>query len=683
MRNTKRYSVISIVIFVFLCITINNFAKDVKVTIFHMNDIHSNIKNFAKVAKIVKEAKMKNKNVYLFNCGDNFSGNPIVDQFDPRGEPLLILFKLMNFDVLALGNHDFDYGHKVLRRFILKSSFRTLCANFEDTKGLLKNVSPYTILKTDGGLKIALLGLIQVEKDTKRPSTHPKNIPGIIFKDELDTIEQYEFLQKKNNALIVLSHMGFEKDVKSSEKFNWIDLIIGGHSHTIIEEPKEFNGVLITQAGSKGEYLGKVDLVFRNKVLISKTGTLIDLTKVKKEDEEIKKIVKNFNSNETMKRVITNLPFRLEGKRELGNMICDAIIDHQNVDIALMNRGGIRIGRLNKKVTVKDIYTMHPFNNDLIVFNLTPTEIRSLIETSFKKGGKIDLYSGGLSYTVFKPVSKKFGIEKIILKDKNGELLNESKKYSVCVNNYIASSYKFKKEDAGKSANITLAEVVTEYLKSRKTFSNYKKIVRTEIKLFIDKDAKTIGVTAATISNEGIREGSCSSGNLITDALRSELKADVAFYPSRNINAGTTIKASEKIYMDFIPLIYKYSSTNKIISGYIKGKDISDFLFKILKYRNKADLQVAGINYTIRKNKSGKVVGLDCYIEKKRIVDSKIYKAVFTDYEFEKFYDIKDKVENIQKSKRTIVQILNDYIVKQKKISKSIEEKRIKIIEEN
>ncbi len=670
-------NIFKILIIVFLFLNVNNFAKEVKVVIFHLNDIHAHIKNLAKVAEIVNEEKKTNKNVYLFNIGDNFSGNPVVDQYEPKGEPLLILYKLMKFDVLTLGNHEFDYGRKILRRFILKSNFKTICANVEDKNGWLANATPYTILKTNEGIKIALLGIIQVEKDTEIPSTHPKNVGEIIFRDELDTINKHEFLKKENDAMILLSHMGMGMDVTSAEKFGWIDLIIGGHSHTIIENPKEYNGVLITQAGAQAKYLGKIELLFNNKKLISKKGSIIDLSKVKEENKTIKKLIKEFNSNETLNKVITTLPFKITGKRQLGNMICDAMVAHQSVDMAFMNSGGIRVGKLDKKVTVKDVYTMHPFSNDIIVFYLSPNEIRALIKTSFKKGGKIDLFTGGISYSVFKSAGTKNGIKKIVLRDKKGVLLNESRKYSVAINNYIASAYKFKKEDLGKSANITLAEVVTEYLKKTKSLPEYKKIHRTKIELFIDKNTKPIGKTRTLISNKGIKSGSCSAGNLITDAFLSELKVDIAIYPSRNIKGGIKIKKNENIYFDMIPLIYNYSLKNKVVTGYMKGKDVSEFIFKIIKFRNKVELQVAGINYTIKKDNTGRVIDVICNIGNKKIDDNKVYKLAFTDYEFEKFYGIKDKVKDIKKSQRTIAKIVNDYIVKNTEITESIDEKRI------
>ena len=682
MVNNGRIS--ALLIITILLLSVGSYAKEVKVTIYHMNDIHADIRNFAKVAHIVNEDKKKNKNVYFFNLGDNFSGNPIVDQYEPKGEPLLILFKLMNFDALALGNHEFDYGRKILKRFIKKSSFETLCANVVDKDGWLANTKPYIELTTKEGIKIALLGVIQVEKDINIPSTHPKNLDGIKFKDELTTIKEYSYLKKNNDIFVLLSHMGLEMDIRSAENFVWIDLIIGGHSHTIIEDPKEYNGVLITQAGDHGKYLGKIDLVFENRKLISKKGSLIDLAKVQKQNRSIRKKINEFYNNETLNRVVANLPFVLRGKRELGNMICDAMIAHQSVDFSFMNRGGIRVGKLGKKVTVSDIYTMHPFNNDIVVFQLSPDEIRNLIVTSFKKGGKIDLYAGGLFYTIFK--NRNNGIEKIILKDRNGKLLDGSKKYSVAINNYIASAYKFKKKDPGRSANITLAQVVTEYLKNCKAFPKYKKIHRTKIELFIDKNSRSVGSTEVTISNKGVWKGSCASGNLITDSLVSEMKTNISFYPSRNLKGGIKINENSKIYADIIPLLYNYSQKNKVIYGNMKGKDIVDFLFKIVKLRNRTDLQVSGINYILTKNSSGRVIGIDCYEEnfiynkkKKKIEGSKIYKVAFTDYEFEKLFGIKDKVTNIKKSKRTIKQILEDYIMKKKVITEIVSETRIKI----
>ncbi len=476
-----RITNILIILFTLFFLSIgNSVAKEVSVTIFHLNDLHSHINNLAKISKIVNDERRKNKNVYFFNIGDNFSGNPVVDMYEPKGEPLLILYKLMKFDVMTLGNHDFDYGKKTLRRFLLKSSFKTICANIEDRNGWLPNVSKFTILKTKEGIKIVLLGIIQIEKDTYIPSTHPKNVTGLLFKDELKTIRKYKSLKEKNNSLIILSHMGIESDVKTAMRFNWVDIIIGGHSHTIIKHPKEFNGVLITQAGSKGRYLGRIDLVFKDKKLIDKKASLINLYDIRAYDPHIKTLIDEFNNNDTLNKIVRYLPFKLRGKRALGNMICDAIINSQTVDIAFMNKGGIRLSRLNKKIKIKDIYTMHPFNNNIIVFYLSPEEIRGLIEISFKKRGKIDLFTAGISYKIYVDENNK-NINRIILKDRKGKLLNESRKYSVGISNYVASAYKFPRKDYGKSTNISLAEIVIDFIKNTSKFKNYKKIRRAQI----------------------------------------------------------------------------------------------------------------------------------------------------------------------------------------------------------
>ena len=103
--------------------------NEIRIVIFHINDIHGQIKNFAKIHRIIEQERNKGSNVFFMSAGDNFSGNPYVDQYVPKGEPILELLNYLGCNVQALGNHEFDYGQEILKNYISRANFTVICAN--------------------------------------------------------------------------------------------------------------------------------------------------------------------------------------------------------------------------------------------------------------------------------------------------------------------------------------------------------------------------------------------------------------------------------------------------------------------------------------------------------------------------------------------------------------------------
>lgn len=446
-------------------------AKSETIVIFHMNDIHAQIDNFAKIASVINNERKNNPNVFFMNAGDNFSGNPVVDQYIPKGEPMLQLLNRLKINVLELGNHDFDYDQEILKNFMKKARCPIICANVKVVPGggaVIRQPKPYVILKTKKKNKIAILGLIQRGSDTHIPSTHPDRVKGLEFSDGIDTALQYRYLKNKCSVFIALTHLGAEGDEALANKMGELDIIIGGHSHTIIKDPKQINGVLITQAGGNAKYLGRIEFTVKNGKITEKKGELIELSSLTTEDPIIKTMIVEFNNNPELNRIIATLPMELTGYDQLGNLITDGVRAIDHLDIAFHNGGGIRVDRLGKEVRVKDIYAMLPFENDIVLYEMTPAEIKSLIKYSYQKQGGLDLKVSGIQYTVLvqrePPPGNRLMFKDIELRDETDQLLDESKTYKVGINDYMAGSYKFTHSDPGKALKTMLAPLMIEYL---------------------------------------------------------------------------------------------------------------------------------------------------------------------------------------------------------------------------
>jgi 5'-nucleotidase/UDP-sugar diphosphatase len=451
-------------------------AAETRIVIFHSNDIHGKIDNFAKVAAILDAERKGGAEVFYFDAGDNFTGSPVIDQYDPPGEPMLELLNRLGVDVLCPGNHEFDYGLENLQKFAARARFPFVSANIEALPGSFPQLRSSLLIKTKGGIRIAVFGLIQTEAGSGLPSTHPDKVKGLVFSEPLAKALEMKKLRAGSDVLIGLTHIGFEQDVLLAAEMPELDAIIGGHSHTRVDPAETVNGVLVAQAGSDNRFLGRVDLLVRNGRVIEKKGVLIDLKGPMAEAADVQAMIVRFNQNPAFARIIAEAPQEIVGKEALGSLMTVAIRVVHGLDIAFQNGGGIRLNQLPKKITLKDIYTLDPFGNQVVQFALSAAEVRGLIAASFAKGNDIDLQVSGISYTVRSDSANR--IIEILLRAADGTPLAEDKKFQVGVSSYVASSYKFVHQDPGRSLQTTTADALIRYLQSGADLGMYRDVQR-------------------------------------------------------------------------------------------------------------------------------------------------------------------------------------------------------------
>ncbi|MGL4781602.1 MAG: bifunctional metallophosphatase/5'-nucleotidase [Bacteroidales bacterium] len=249
-----------------------------KLVILHTNDTHSQIEAYGKQAgdnygkagvarraAYIKTIEKDYPNVLILDAGDFVQGTPYFNMFG--GEVEIEAMNKMGYDVVTLGNHEFDNGINFLAAMLQNADFEVVSANYDVTATALKDlVKPYTI-KEINGFKVGIIGL------GVRPFglISDKNFEGIRFLDPIETANKYakELKEEKDvDMVIALTHLGFESERGFSDKSlaknsKNIDLIVGGHSHTYLKEPvviENLDGkkVLITQTGSKGMNVGKL-----------------------------------------------------------------------------------------------------------------------------------------------------------------------------------------------------------------------------------------------------------------------------------------------------------------------------------------------------------------------------------------------------------------------------------------
>lgn len=445
--------------------------KDEEIVFLHTNDIHGNINNFSKLYTAVNDIKnnvnSSNKELYLVSAGDNFSGNPIVDQYNPKGYPIIDLMNKVGYDFATLGNHEFDYGQNTLYDRIAQSNFKYIVSNiYGKNNKLLPNTEPYKIVVTKNGNKILLIGLIQTEEKTGYPSANITNLKDLNFTKVENEIPKYLELKEKEKAdlLVVISHLGYEKDVEILKKYSGIDLIIGGHSHT--KNNSIINSGFIVQAGYNLSVLGKTTLSIKNGVIDKKNSELLNLAEYS-DNKEIKEQISKYSENSIFKEKIGVIKENLSNKELLGNFMAKGVKENQGLDVYFINTGGIRLNNIDKgDITRETIYKLDPFGNKVVKIELTFAELKSLLQKTYERKGYIDLIASGLKYSIELDENKK--IKSIILTDEKGSLLNENKKYIVGMSDYIAFNYEFLGKEKMEVFDITTANSLIDYIKFNK-----------------------------------------------------------------------------------------------------------------------------------------------------------------------------------------------------------------------
>lgn len=270
-----------------------------KITILHTNDTHSHIdpqplndpKNankggIARRAYLIEEIRKENPNTLLFDAGDIFQGTPYFNFYG--GELEFKLMSMLKYDAATLGNHDFDNGIDGLYAQMPHAKFDFLIANYDFSNTLMNGLTkPYRIYELDGirigvfGLGIKLEGLVNKSAYKETVYLNPLEIA-----QDMERKLRYE---EKCDLVICLSHLGYEYDykdricdIKIAEQTSEIDLIIGGHTHTFLQQPtsvlnKKGKATLVNQVGCFGINLGRIDFYFEGVQGIEKQSETIEV----------------------------------------------------------------------------------------------------------------------------------------------------------------------------------------------------------------------------------------------------------------------------------------------------------------------------------------------------------------------------------------------------------------------
>ena len=455
---------------ILLALLLVPFALNIKaqnkqeVHILSANDMHAAIECFPRLCFVADSLRALYPDLLVLSAGDNRSGDPINDMYEIPAYPMVALMNIVGFHATTLGNHEFDSGEKGLAKLITMSDFSYLCANCHPAESTGIHLRPYQKFDV-GGVSVGIIGAVALGPMGK-PESHPDNMTNITFTQPLEAVQKYEFLRKECDVVLFLSHIGYEDDVKISASLPWVDLIVGGHSHTQLQGGEMHNGLLITQNVNRLARVTHITLTLENGKVIDKKAENIAIKGVQRENKVVAKLTDYFVNNPAFDEVLAVNDAPVSTYEELGCLMTDAYLKAANADISLQNYGGVRYDTLSVRgITVKDVLQLDPFQNTLVEMTVTGNEFIDILKMCYDNDvRRFPLMSGVTAEYVLDAAKQK--VAKVVLYGPDGKKLNLKKTYRVVTNNYVQAITPTNRKDEGHNLGIGTAEAIMQYLKA-------------------------------------------------------------------------------------------------------------------------------------------------------------------------------------------------------------------------
>ncbi len=460
-----------------IAIALPVMATAENLVILHTNDTHSLIDpdkdgrgGVLQRKAIIDSVRKAEKNVILVDAGDMVQGTLYFKYF--KGDVEYPLMNMLGYDIRILGNHEFDNGMKDLAKYYKDVKADRLSANYDFSGTELQGMFDPYVIKKVGGKKIGFIG-INVDPESL---ISKENIEGVKFKDVIKTANEtaaYLKNRKKCDLVVVVSHIGVVKENDKATDYDLarasrdIDVIIGGHSHTVIEpdnkgkypsivENAAGRPVLIAQTGKYGKKLGyiKIDLDALKSLTPDRYDyELIDVTDRFPEDKldpkirafiaPYKHVVDSVN-NRVIGRSLYDLNsddrnggyanWAADYARWFGQLVLDSINGRDGMplrlDLGVMNVGGIRQNMPKGDVTEGEILATFPFANRMVITAVKGADIIDALKVAAKKGGE------GISGNVRVVVDNDNNLKRVVI---DGREMDPEKIYNVATIDYVAA----------------------------------------------------------------------------------------------------------------------------------------------------------------------------------------------------------------------------------------------------
>ena len=383
------------------------------IVILYDNDVHCNVDSYEDMAALKKEMQEQSNYVSVVSCGDYLQGDVI--GAISKGKAIVQIMNKVGYDVVAIGNHEFDYGVSRLKSLVKSMNAKVVASNFVKKSTGKPVFRSYTI-KTYGKKKVAFVGVTTPESFTKSTPAYFQNSKGKFIYDFYgdstgkllaERVQKVVNTARKNGAdyVVALTHMGTEGvttqwDVQHLIKNTYgIDVVLDGHSHSTVPsmKVKNKNGKKITVSSTGTKFSNIGQLVIRKNGSI--TTELIPIDEEHQyEDAETKAYIDQVKAkyekrlNQVIGKTEVDLTtLRANGERairnaetNMGDFCTDAVRSAMDADVAIINGGGIRADIAAGDITYKDLVSVFPWNNELCVIEATGQQIKDALELGAK-----------------------------------------------------------------------------------------------------------------------------------------------------------------------------------------------------------------------------------------------------------------------------------------------------------
>ena len=476
-----------------------------KTVILHTNDVHGAIEGYAYITALKADYEAKGAEVILVDAGDYSQGTTYVST--TKGADAVTMMNAAGYDVVTLGNHEFDYGYAQLKENMSKAKFKVVCADVFNEDGTPIFDANYTYT-TKSGVKVGFFGMETPETQTK---TNPALIKGLKFDTDLKAVAEKQVAALKDaDVVICLAHLGVDAEsepYRSTDLYaavKGIDFIIDGHSHTVMTKGEKNEPIQST--GTAFANIGVIVIDDASKKIESnslyeiKEDTAKDATVAAAATVIVDRVNNEYGIKFATSKVELNGAKAPNGNRDVetnnGDLITDAMLWKvlQNKDgltvnedhvVAITNGGGIRAAIAKGDVTKKDINTVLPFGNTVAVVYVTGEQLLEALEAStFSTPTAVGGFPqvSGINFTIHTgkaydkndttyPESTYYGpktINRVVINSVNGKEFKANEVYAVVTNNFCAAGgdtyYAFKAASAQFDTGIPLDEAVMEYV---------------------------------------------------------------------------------------------------------------------------------------------------------------------------------------------------------------------------
>ncbi len=438
----------------------------------------------------------------LIDAGDVWQGTPVGNY--NSGEFMMEWMNSMGYDMMTLGNHDFDHGAENAIEKSELADFPVICTNFTTLDGEIPSpVVPYIFMDMDG-ISVAFIGV--TTSDTYG-LVDPELLEGYLISSELEAVEKAleEVYSQGAEIVILLSHLGqppdperytarvydaWENGEEYTKDFAYnsaeltcivpgIDLIVSGHTHVGLRQPwvNPLTHTIVVQGYANGTGIGHIRLA-----MDTETGSIVGFDLPDGEeyisllhdrfwpDQEQYDLINGFREiaeagmDELVGEAVTEIP-RGGAEHPLGRLMSDAIRVATEADVGLLNRGGIRAAIPRGPITPRIIYTSIPFEEDLYILELTGAELLEILETGMQ-GRRRDMEISGFTCNRNQAVEDGPKIEQPMI---NGEPLEPDAVYILATTGYLAQGnvgYDIMLEHDATFTGVTLLQAVTDHIAS-------------------------------------------------------------------------------------------------------------------------------------------------------------------------------------------------------------------------